>query len=206
MAGSRHLGTSLRAAASPAGGRTVLVVLAEALVAGLALGSGSMLLQGWVPRSAAVVANCGALWAVVAFAVGMLMRSARAASVGSAVALVVASFSYYLVGSSFLGMDFDPLLPTVWAVAGVAAGLTLGFAGFRARCSPGQRPWAFALLAGGLIGEGVHLTMVRNDSLHSVGVAELMFAVFLAASCVRTRKEIKPVGRSLWRRHSRPWS
>jgi hypothetical protein len=160
--------------------------LAVASGIGLAVGSGSVVLQAWLPGSGRVLNNSGAVWAFAVFALALHLRPRLIAVAGGALALVAASFSYYATLAWYSSASFSLGLAMVWSLVGIAVGSALGQAGFVARRSGRHRALAGALFAGGLFGEGLHLVSVRNQQLHPVGVAELCLATFLAALCLRT--------------------
>lgn len=136
--------------------------LVVAVLAGVALGFATQTLQGWLPGSTGVFANSGVAWALIAFALGLTMPSARSGALGGAVALLVASCSYYVAADWFEGIGFVPRTAVMWSIAGIVAGSAFGSAGFVARRSRQHRSAAWALVAGVLIGEGVHLHLVRR--------------------------------------------
>lgn len=168
---------------------TTILALAGAVVTGVALGFVIQILQGSLGGSSAVLANSGAVWAFVAFSLGLVMATARAAAAGGAICLVVASISYYVAVDWFEGITSSPRGAVVWSIAGILAGAAFGFAGFVARHNQRQRRPAWALLAGVLIGEGIHLTWyVGNDELRPAGIAELAVAAIIAIAILRRAK------------------
>jgi uncharacterized protein DUF6518 len=170
---------------------TMAVALAGAVVAGVALGFVIQILQGSLGGSSAVLANSGAVWAFVAFSLGLVMPTARMAAVGGAICLVVASISYYVAVDWFEGITSSPRGAVVWSIAGILAGAAFGFAGFVARHNQRHRRPAWALLAGVLVGEGIHLTWyVGNDELRPAGIAELAIAAIIAIVILRRAKSV----------------
>jgi Family of unknown function (DUF6518) len=171
--------------------RTAIELLAAA-AAGVALGFGTQMLQGSLSDSPGVLANSGVVWAMVAFCVGLSVRPLRSAAIGGALVLVAASFSYYLAADWFEGVGFSLRTPLVWSVAGVVAGSGLGIAGFVARREPQHRSSAGALVAGLVLGEGIHLTwVVGNPQLRPAGLLELAIATAIAAVSIRHGKSAK---------------
>ena len=153
---------------------------------GVALGVATQALQGSLGGSSAVLANSGAVWALVAFALGLVMPSSRVAAVGGAACLVAASISYYVAVDVFEGISSAPRGAIVWSMAGIVAGSAFGFAGFVARHNDEQRRSAWALLAGVVMGEGIHLTWyVGNAELRPAGIAELAVAGIIVALALR---------------------
>lgn len=164
----------------------IVSALAAAALTGVALGLGTQVLQGWLRGSTAVLANSGGVWALVVFALGLTMPSPRTAAIGGAIALITTSFSYYVAADWFEHTGFAPRTVVVWSVAGIVAGSAFGLAGFVARHSRQHRLSAWALVAGVLIGEGVHLTWyVGNAQLRPAGITELALAMIIATLCLR---------------------
>jgi uncharacterized protein DUF6518 len=165
---------------------TTTLALVGAAITGVALGFVIQILQGLLGGSTAVLANSGAIWAFVAFSLGLVMPTARTAAVGGAICLVVASISYYVAVDWFEGITSSPRGAVIWSIAGVLAGAAFGSAGFVARHNRRHRRLAWALVAGVLIGEGVHLTWyVGNEKLRPAGIAELAVAAIIAIVILR---------------------
>ena len=170
-------------------GVTASIALAGAVLAGVALGFGTQALQGSLGGSSAVLANSGAVWVIAAFAVGLVMSSGRLACIGGATCLVAAPISYYIAVDWFEGIASAFRGPAIWATAGVIAGSTFGLAGYLARHDTRHRRSAWALLAGVLIGEGIHLTWhAGNNELRPAGIVELAIAALLATLILRWEK------------------
>lgn len=162
------------------------IALTGAVIVGVALGFAIQALQGSLGGSSAVLANSGAVWILVAFALGLAMPSPRVAAVGGAMCLVAASISYYVAVDWFEGIASGPRGTVIWSIAGIVAGLAFGLAGFLARNNTRHRRSAWALLTGVLIGEGIHLTWhVGNDELRPAGIAELAVAAVIATLTLR---------------------
>jgi Family of unknown function (DUF6518) len=165
---------------------TAAISIISAALAGVALGFVTQILQGSLAGSSSVLANSGAMWILVAFALGLVMPSSRTAAIGGAVALVAASISYYVAVDWFEGTSSTPRSAVVWSIAGIVAGSTFGFAGFLARHDQRRRRSAWALLAGVLVGEGIHLTWyVGNAQLRPAGIAELAVAAIVTIVILR---------------------
>jgi Family of unknown function (DUF6518) len=165
------------------------IALTGAAVAGVALGFATQTLQGSLGGSSAVLANSGAVWVLVAFALGLVMPTSPVAAIGGAMCLVAASISFYIAVDWFEGIASSPRGPVVWSITGIVAGAAFGLAGFRARHSTQHRRSAWALLAGVLIGEGIHTTWyVGNDQLRPAGIAELAIAAIISLLILRRAK------------------
>ncbi len=155
------------------------------VAAGMALGIGTQILQGLLPDSWGVLANSTAAWAVAAFALGAHMSNVRAAAIGGAMQLVIASCAFYMAVDWFEGSSSGPKGAIVWSCAGIIAGPIFGAAGFRARHSLAWRRPAFALVAGTIAGEAVHVTwFTGNAALRPAGAAELVIATMIAGWCL----------------------
>jgi hypothetical protein len=152
------------------------------LVAGVALGWGTQLMQRALSGDPAVLANSGVVWITIAFALGYMLRSPAQAAFGGAAALVAASFSYYLAADAAAGFGFTLRSPVIWSAVGVVAGATFGAAGYVARQQDQYRPIAWAALAGAVLGEGTDLVwLVGNASLRPAGLVEIALAVSAGA-------------------------
>ncbi|MGC4909970.1 DUF6518 family protein [Streptomyces cyaneofuscatus] len=122
------------APAAPRGDvRTRVGRAAVAAGGGLLLGVLTNLAQGWLPDTWQQLANSGAVWSAVAFAVGAVLyrheRLVQAASGGAVaeVGLVVGYYGYAEFGRDGAGSLFFPL---VWLGLGLVAGPLFGAAGW----------------------------------------------------------------------------
>jgi hypothetical protein len=169
--------------------------LSAAICAGLAIGIGTQILQGVLPSSWGVLANSGVVWALGAFAIGMLMPSDAAAAVGGAIAMALAALSFYWAVDWFEGISSAGRGPRLWAFAGLIAGSFFGLSGRWAQRRPELRWLAVAPVGGILAGEGAHLIwFVGVDNLWPAGVAELFVAGAVLAGCLaRERRRLAVV-------------
>lgn len=149
------------------------------VVAGLAVGIVTQILQGVLPDGWGVLANSGVMWALLAFALGMVMPSPRWAAVGGAVELVIASIAYYMAVAWFEGNSSEVRSALVWSMAGIVAGSVFGLAGWCARRTE-WRNAALALVSGVLIGEGSYLVWRVGDRSRPAGIVELAVAGIIA--------------------------
>ena len=94
-----------------------LLAAVVVMVGGLALGIGTQVLQGVLPGSWGVIANSGTAWALGAFAVGALLPSDRAAAIGGAAAMVLASVSYHAAVDWFEGSSSNGRSALIWSIA-----------------------------------------------------------------------------------------
>jgi hypothetical protein len=156
-----------------------------AVLAGLVVGIGTQALQGALPGSWGVLANSGVAWALCAFAVGTVLPSDRAAALGGAATMVLASVSYYQAVEWFEGISSDARSTVIWSLAGLVAGPVFGVAGRWARGRRDLRWLALAPVAGILLAEGAHLLwFVGVDELWPAGVVEVGLGAALTAVCV----------------------
>ncbi len=152
---------------------------ATAAVAGLLLGVLTNLAQGWLPGAWQQIANSGAVWSAVAFAVGAVLyrevTAARAAIGGLAAeaALVVGYYGFAEFGRDGAGNLFFPL---VWLAMACVAGPLFGVAGHWWRSGRDTRRRVIGLAApAGLFGaEGLTYAW----KLHYAGQAWACLALF----------------------------
>jgi Family of unknown function (DUF6518) len=157
--------------------------------AGLAIGIVTKMLQGVLPDGWAVLANSGVMWALSAFVLGMALPSTRWAAIGGAAALVIASISYYLAVDGFAAISSSPQAVVIWSVAGIVAGAVFGVTGYWFIDRAPWRPACGALIAGVLVGEGIHLTwFVGNLDLHDAGIVELAAGIAIASACLASSR------------------
>jgi hypothetical protein len=170
--------------------RPIVATLAVGVVGGLIVGIGTQILQGVLPGSWNVLANSGVAWAVGAFLLGMLLGSDASAAVAGAIAMALASVSFYWAVEWFEGSSSDGTGARLWALAGLVAGPFFGVAGRWVRALPDRRWLALAPVAGILVGEGVHLVwFVGVDDLWPAGLFELVLGAIIATVClVRDRR------------------
>ncbi|WP_030159342.1 DUF6518 family protein [Glycomyces sp. NRRL B-16210] len=112
------------------GRRRLPLILAVAVVAGIALGAVDLIAQRELPYPWANLANSSAVWAVGAFAIGAWVRAGRwRPALAGVVLLVVAVESYYLAAALVQNDNVANLWsPTavLWVVFGVLAGVVFG--------------------------------------------------------------------------------
>jgi len=159
---------------------------AVAIVAsGLAVGIVTQILQGVLPDGWGVLANSGVMWALMAFALGAALPTPRWATAGGAVQLVIASIVYYIAVDWFEGHSSDPRGAIIWSAAGIVAGPVFGLAGHWFTHRAAWRYSVLTLVAGVLVGEGIHLIwFVGNPDLRPAGITELILAVSIASICL----------------------
>ncbi|GAA1671276.1 hypothetical protein GCM10009830_16580 [Glycomyces endophyticus] len=113
------------------------LILAVAIVGGLALGAVDLVAQRELPYPWANLANSSAVWAVGAFAIGAWVRAGRwQPALAGTVLLVIAVESYYLAATLVQNDDIANLWsPTsfIWMAFGILAGVVFGTFGAWAR-------------------------------------------------------------------------
>jgi hypothetical protein len=119
--------------------RPLLLILAVAIVGGIALGAVDLIAQRELPYPWANLANSSAVWAIGAFAIGAWVRAGRRQpAIAGVVLLVVAVGAYYLTATLVQNDDLANLwAPTslVWMAFGVLAGTVFGTFGAWSRSS-----------------------------------------------------------------------
>lgn len=172
------------------------LAVAIAVLGGLVVGIGTQELQGVLPGSWGVIANSGVAWALCAFAIGVVMPTDRAAALGGATAMVLASCSYYWAVDWSEGITSDARSAAIWSLAGLVAGPAFGVAGHWVRTRADLRWLALAPVAGVLVAEGAHLLwFVGVDHLWPAGVVEMTLGAAITAVCVlRDRRPLVVLG------------
>ena len=114
-----------------------------ALVIGTGVALGVLVLAGqrWLPDVANQAANVGAPWLLVAFALGSVLPTPRAALLGGLVGLLVALASYYVAARLALGEAGIATagIMAFWGGVALVGGPTFGLAGHWWRAGAGAR-------------------------------------------------------------------
>lgn len=136
---------------------SVVVVLT-----GLGLGILTVLGQGLLPGNWHRIANSGAVWVAVAFAVGAFMASDRTAALAGAGTLLGAVVGYYVTVPWLVeGAASSSRSVAIWGVTALIGGPVFGLAGRWWRTgTEGRRAIAIGLLGGAFAGEGAY-TMIH---------------------------------------------
>ena len=166
--------------------RRVVLSAIGAVPAGLLLG---LVTQGvnHVHPALRWVGGLGVPWLLVAFCVGALARRRRAGAVGGAVALVVATLTWYGLYAAATGRGVAPIV-VVWAAFAVLCGGVFGIAGAHWRAGHAA---PVALLAGAFAGEA--LVLATEWPRHVAGtvlLAELAVAAVLPFVLTRPLRAI----------------
>jgi hypothetical protein len=155
------------------------------VVAGLAIGIGTQILQGVLPRNVGQLANSGAMWALGAAAVGAVMRSDHFAAAAGGIALVIASYSYYDAVDWFEHSSSNGSGARMWAMVGLAVGPVFGVLGRWIRVDLAKRWVAVAAVAGVLLGEGAELIWFAGvRDLWPAGITEMAIGGLLGVAAL----------------------
>lgn len=129
--------------------------LLVAVVAGLATGALTLAGQAVLPTEANRLANSGAIWVTVAFAVGWRTPSDAAAALAGFVALIGALVGYFVTAAlAQAGVSVSPV--AIWVAVAFVGGPVFGVAGRWRATGTGWRPaLAVAALGGVYLAEGV---------------------------------------------------
>jgi len=166
--------------------RRVALSAAGAILAGLLLG---LVTQGadHVHPALKWVGGLGVPWLLVAFCVGALARRRVAGAAGGAVALVVATMTWYVLHAAATGRGIAHIV-VVWSALAVVCGGVFGAAGAHWRAGHAA---PVALLAGAFAGEA--LVLATEWPRHVAGtvlVAELAVAALLPFLLTRPLRAI----------------
>jgi hypothetical protein len=176
-------------AAPPAGllgsrARRGLLVVAV----GLATGTLTLVGQALLDAGANRLANSGAIWVTVAFAIGAVMASDREAVVAGIATLLLALAGYQLaawVAHASLGASGL----VIWSATAVVGGPAFGLAGRRWRVDARRsRILAIALLGAVFVAEGAH-TLISIPDLAPTGWVEVLVGLGVPFLLGRDRQE-----------------
>lgn len=162
------------------------------LLAGLAIGALTLLLQGLLPNSILQIANSGAFWSIVAFVLGWRAPSVRVAAIAGFIALVGEVTGYYTAAYFADLMDISAGTMAIvgyWLFVALLAGPLFGWAGYQSRHGAGLREQiARAALGAAFVGEGLHLLMILPTP--NTGLLWIAIAVVITLALT-------------WKRHDR---
>jgi hypothetical protein len=180
-------------AADTLGPRRVTPWLVAALIGAIGVTNGLLTLLAFGTLGAGwnTLGNSGAIWLLVAFAVGALMPTAGLAIAGATASLVSSVVWFYMAAHYLIGMPVSSAGIAIWLLASVAGGPVYGLAGHWWRTGSGTRHVVgLALMGGVFIAEGV-FTLIHAPLLPIVGwVAVAVGAIFTVALARSTRDRL----------------
>ena len=180
-------------AADALGHRRVTPWLVAALISAIGVANGLLTLLAFGTLGAGwnTLGNSGAIWLLVAFAVGALMPTAGLAIAGATASLVSSVVWFYMAAHYLVGMPVSSAAIAIWLLASIAGGPVYGLAGHWWRTGPGRRHVVgLALIGGVFIAEGV-FTLIHTPLLPIVGwVAVAVGAIFTVALARSTRDRL----------------
>jgi len=138
--------------------RNVGVGLVAAALAGVAVGIATSYLQGILPGAANTLANSGAVWSVVAFAISIAtLGASRAAVIAGEVALLGEVVGYYAIATPLRGYTASTSELVLWTAAALVIGPVVGLAAVWWAGGDRWRQLAAAVaMCGIVVGEGLH--------------------------------------------------
>ena len=160
------------------------------LVAGAGLATGGLTLLGQAVLDAEWnrLANSGAIWLAVAFAVGSRMASDREAVVAGVATLLFALVGYQLA-ARVTGAAISVTGLVIWSGTAFVGGPVYGFAGRRWGVGTGRgRVVALSLLGAVFVAEGAYTLLVIPD-LARVGWVEVVVGLALPVLLGRGGRE-----------------
>jgi hypothetical protein len=154
-----------------------LVLLLGAAVGGVVCGVATSYLQGVLPGSWNALANSGAVWTVVAFALAALTVGTRWTAIGAGLlALLGEVAGYYALASPARGIATTLSERVLWTMAALVIGPLAGAAAYYWRRGTATERTVSAIgLCGVVAGEGIH-ALLRVSSDRGAGWAELVLA------------------------------
>ena len=155
---------------------------------GLATGALTLLGQAVLDGDWERLANSGAIWVTVAFAVGAVMVSDREAVAAGMACLLLALVGYQiaaLAAHASLGSS----AVVIWSGTALVGGPVFGLAGHRWRTDAGwTRVGAIALLGAVFVAEGTN-TLLRIPDLARAGWVEVVIGLGVPIALGRDRRE-----------------
>lgn len=156
------------------------------VVAGIATGVLTLALQALLPEALNRLANSGAIWVTVAFAVGTLMRDWRSAAVAGTVTLLLAVAGYY-AAAAMAGAGVSTGALAIWGGTAVVGGPVFGTAGWAWHARRDRTEAVAAALLGGVyLAEGAY-TLLVVPAMAPAGVVEVVAGVTIAGLLPRSR-------------------
>ena len=158
------------------------------VVVGLTTGGLTLLGQAVLDEDLNRLANSGAIWVTVAFAVGAVMVSDREAVVAGVATLLLALVGYS-VAASVAHSPLGGSAFVIWAGTALVGGPVFGLAGRRWRVDTGwTRVVAISLLGAVFVAEGAN-TLWAIPDLARAGWVEVVLGIGLVILLGRDRRE-----------------
>lgn len=175
--------TAARPSALASPTRRGLVVI----VVGLATGVLTLLGQGFLDGDWNRLANSGAIWLSVAFAVGAIMSSDREAAIAGTAVLVLAVVGYQLA-SWLAQLPLGASAFVIWTGTALVGGPVFGVAGRRWRADAGRSGiMASALLGAVFVAEGA-FTLWAIPDLWRAGWVQIVLGIAVVVLLGRHRR------------------
>jgi len=140
--------------------------------------------EGWN-----TLGNSGAIWLLVAFAVGALMPSTGLAVAGATAGLVGSVVWFYMAAHYLVGMPVSSAAIAIWLIAALAGGPVYGLAGRWWRHEIDVRHvLGLALMGGVFMAEGA-FTVLHGSRVPIVGWVEVAVGVLFVVVVARSRRD-----------------
>ena len=156
------------------------------LVTGLGVGVATSYLQGVLPGSWNTLANSGAVWTVVAFAVAMVVtdESFVPSVLCGLLTLLGEVLGYYAIAAPLRHVATSAAERTLWVVAAVVIGPLAGWAAWLVRRGrAAERLCAAVGVCGVVVGEGLH-AVLRISRSSAAGWTEIVLGATVALALV----------------------
>ncbi|WP_432971761.1 DUF6518 family protein [Dactylosporangium sp. CA-233914] len=160
----------------------------RAVLACVALGVATLLLNGLLPGGSDRLVNSGAVWAAGAFAAGAILRDGRWRTWLAGTALLVGAVAGYYGGLAVLEHrpigGAVPTGPAQWAAVGLLAGPVFATAGAWWRDERrGRRVVSVCALGGVFLAEAAYLLATARPAGEAAVVAAIGLAIPAALGC-----------------------
>jgi uncharacterized protein DUF6518 len=156
---------------------------------GIANGLLTLLAFGTLGAGWNTLGNSGAVWLLVAFAVGALMPTTGLAIAGATASLVGSVVWFYMAAHYLVGMPVSSAGIAIWLLASVLGGPLYGLAGYWWRIGPGVRHVVGLALVGGVfVAEGV-FTLIHDPVLPIVGWVAVGIGALFTMALARSRRD-----------------
>lgn len=160
--------------------------LLTATLVGLATGAATLAGQAVLPVEANRLANSGAVWVSVAFAVAWRTRSDRSAALAGLLTLLAALVGYF-VAAALVQAGISTSTVAIWVGVAVVGGPVFGVAGrWRATGSERRAMLGVALLGGVYLAEGI-FTLWQVPHMALAGWLSVLVGVVITLLLPRDR-------------------